>query len=396
MSRYSGLRHTESQYRLVLRALSSDYTELHRKYESDKARVVKSLDNDWDNVRDAIVRTANSLARDVGNRLSLIEYRDDRSTVDSKLAIHMEVARLSSFIREQIDKRVLPNVASQTQLTTTYRLPAFDADGNRSGSTFSINPEPRASAISIDLPYFRFQLGDWFDNAVDWIDEKGGWLVGGREASDQRRAKRLQERWEHIAEVFSSEWRRHVGTSLDQVKQETIRQYQTLYDAIDSVFGRIEHHAGGSVSGALSRIQVALEVMAVPPVFQSQMLTALSGMQSGKVRRSSSPRRTGHDSQPFCEVCEGTGKIPSEARKGVLWPCGYCCPDGPLGGLAVAHKTLGIGRICCNDRFEEGYVIVVFESPKRCCKISIAVLDGHTGSFQDVSSEIAARPHRRQ
>jgi hypothetical protein len=204
--------------------------------------------------------------------------------VDRKLGHQMEVARLSSFIREQIDKCVLQNVATQTQLTTPYRLPAFDADGNRAGSTFSISPEPRASAISIDLPYFRFQLGDWFDNAVDWIDEKFGRLVGGKEASDQRRAQRLQERWEHIAEAFSSEWRRHVGVSLEQVKQETVRQYQILYDAIESVFGRIEHHAGGSVSGALGRIQVALKDMAVPPVFQTQMLTSLSNMQSGKLK----------------------------------------------------------------------------------------------------------------
>ena len=429
MSRYSGLRHTESQYRLVLRTLSSDYTELLKKYESDKARVVKSLDNDWDNVGDAIVRTANSLARNVGSRLALIGYRDDRPTVDSKLGVHMEVARLSSFIREQIDKRVLPNVASQAQLTTTYRLPAFDADGNRSGNKFSISLEPRASAIAIDLPDFSFQLSDWLDNAVDWIDEKLGPLWGGKEASDQRRAQRTQERREHIAEVFSSEWRSHVGTVLNQVKQETVRQYQTLYDAIDAVFGRIEHHAGGSVSGALSRIQIALEMMAVPPVFQSQMLAALSGMQSGKLHSSEgchqaatsvgtrseskkraigegaallveqatpkdrASRRTGQDTRLSCMVCKGTGKIPSEARKGVLWPCGYCCPDGPLGGLAVEHKSLGVGRVCCNDRFEEGYVIVVFESPKRCCKISIAVLDGHTGSFQDVSSEIVARLH---
>lgn len=284
MSRYSGLRHTESQYRRVLRTLANDYIELQKKYESDKDRVAKSLERDWDTVGDAIVRTANSLARDVGNRLISIEYRDDRSTVDRKLGHQMEVARLSSFIREQIDKRVLPNVATQTQLTTAYRLPAFDADGNRAGSTFAISPEPRTSAISIDLPYFRFQLGDWFDNAVDWMDEKFGRLVGGKEASDQRRAQRLQERWQHIAEVFSSEWRRHVGTSLEQVKQETIRQYQTLDDAIESVFARIEHHAGGSVSGALGRIQVALESMAVPPVFQAQMLNSLSGMQSGKLR----------------------------------------------------------------------------------------------------------------
>lgn len=284
MARYSGLRHTERQYRLVLRTLANDYIELQKKYKSDQDRMAKSLKRDSDAVGDAIVRTANSLAREVESRLTSIEFRDDRSTVDRKLGHQVEVARLSSFMREQIDKHVLPNVATQTQLTTAYRLPAFDADGNRAGSTFAISPEPRASAISIELPYFNFQLGDWFDNAVDWMDEKFGRLVGGKEASDQRRAQRLQERWEHIADVFSSEWRRHVNTSLEQVKQETFRQYQTLYDAVESVFGRIEHHAGGSVSGALSRVQVALENIAVPQVFQAQMLASLSSMQSGKLK----------------------------------------------------------------------------------------------------------------
>ena len=284
MSRYSGLRHTESQYRLVLRTLASDYIELQKKYESDKDRLATALARDREAVYDAVVRTANSLKREVLNRLTSVEYRDDRATVDRKLAHQMEVARLSSLIREQIDKRVLPNVATQTQLTTPYRLPAFDADGNRAGSTFSITPEPRASAISLDLPYFRFQLGDWFDNAVDWLDEKFGSVVGGKVASDQRRSQRLQERWDHIAAVFSSEWDRHVSVSREQARQETIRQYQTLSDAIDSVFERIEHHAGGAVSGALGWIQLALENRAVPPVFQARMLASLSGMQSGKLK----------------------------------------------------------------------------------------------------------------
>jgi hypothetical protein len=107
-------------------------------------------------------------------------------------------------------------------------------------------------------------------------------VAGGKDASNQRRAQRLQERWEHIADIFVSEWKRHVENALNQVKNETVRQYQTLHDAIEAVFARIEQHAGGSVLGAEQRIQIALEKMAVPPVFQSQMLLALSGMQSGR------------------------------------------------------------------------------------------------------------------
>jgi hypothetical protein len=282
MSRYSGLRHTESQFRLALRALSGDYAELRKKLDSDKKRIAKSLERDWETVSDAIGRAANAVGRDVMARVALIEFRDDRSVVDVKLDHRTEVARLSSFVRGQIDRVVLANVAAQTRLTTEYRLPMFDADGKRSGSAFSISPEPRPSAVSVELPNFRFMLGDWFDNAVDWMDEKFGWVAGGKDASNQRRAQRLQERWEHIADIFVSEWKRHVENALNQVKNETVRQYQTLHDAIEAVFARIEQHAGGSVLGAEQRIQIALEKMAVPPVFQSQMLLALSGMQSGR------------------------------------------------------------------------------------------------------------------
>ncbi|MBP8275647.1 MAG: hypothetical protein KAX55_01965 [Propionivibrio sp.] len=386
MSRYSGLRHTESQYRLVLRTLASDYIELQKKYESDKVRVAKSLERDWDTVCDAIVRTANSLARDVSNRLTSIEYRDDRSTVDRKLGHQMEVARLSSFIREQIDKRVLPNVATQTQLTTAYRLPAFDADGNRAGSTFAISPEPRAAAISIDLPYFCFQLGDWFDNAVDWMDEKFGRLVGGKGASDQRRAQRLQERWEHIAEVFSSEWRRHVGTSLEQVKQETIRQYQTLHDAIESVFGRIEHHAGGSVSEALGRIRGALEDIAVPPVFQAQMLSSLSGMQSGKLkncgRRSVATLAGSVERGPARSAQRprsGTGKAPVETDlRHSISSTSFHGPSNQRHwsvvlsiGARLIHKKLGPGKILDMDW---NYCLVQFDSEAKPRKFSQSTL----------------------
>lgn len=282
MSRYSGLRHTESQFRLALRALSDDYGELRKKHESDKTRVARSHEKDWETVSDAIVSRANAFARDVRDRIGSIEYRDDRQEVDQKLDHSTKVARLASFVWDQIDKVVLANVAAQTRLTTEYRLPAFDAEGKRSSSVFSKAPEPRAVAISLDIPNFRFVLGDWFDNAVDWVDEKFGWVAGGKDASNQRRAQRLQERWEHIDNVFAAEWRRHAENTLAQVKSETVRQYQTLLDAIEAVFGRIEQHAGGSVSGADQKIRVALERMAVPSVFQSQMLAALSGIRSGK------------------------------------------------------------------------------------------------------------------
>ncbi len=348
--------------------------------------MAKSLQRDWDAVEDAIVRTANSLARDVGNRLTSIEYRDDRPTVDRKLGHQMEVARLASFIREQIDKRVLPNVATQTQLTTPYRLPAFDADGNRAGSTFLITPEPRASAISIDLPYFRFQLGDWFDNAVDWMDEKVGWIVGGSEASDQRRAQRLQERWEHIAEVFSSEWCRHVGTSLVQVNQETVRQYQTLYDAIESVFRRIEHHAGGSVSGALGRIQVALTNMAVPPVFQAQMLTSLSSMQSGRLKncgRRSVAMTAGSVERALTRSTQrpmsGSGKtsVDSDLRHSPSAPSSHGgakqrhSSTGLNIGERLVHKKLGRGEFLGMDR---KYYIVQFDSEESPRKFNESII----------------------
>jgi len=252
-------------------------------------------------------------------------------------------------------------------------LPAFDADGNRAGSKFAISPEPRASAISIDLPYFHFQLGDWFDNAVDWMDEKFGRLVGGKEASDQRRAQRLQERWEHIAEVFSSEWRRHVGTSLAQVKQETIRQYQTLYDAIESVFGRIEHHAGGSVSGALGRIQVALEDIAVPPVFQAQMLTSLSGMQSGKLRscknNSVATKAVPVERSAVRSARPPVSRLGKSSVDADLRHSSSASLDGPSNqrhssvvlviGARLIHKKLGPGKIVGMDW---NYCLVQFDS----------------------------------
>jgi hypothetical protein len=227
MSRYTGLRHTESQLRLALRALSEDYGTLKKKYELDKARVVRSLEQDWATVSDAIAQMANAIDRDVRGRIGYIEFRDDRPEVDRKLDYRTEVARLSSFVWIQINRVVLANVAAQTRLTTEYRLPAFDADGKRSGSMFSIAPEPRAAAVYIDIPNFLFVLGDWFDNAVDWMDEKFGWVAGGKDASNQRRAQRLQERWEHIDAVFAAEWRRHAENTLAQVKNETVRQYQT-------------------------------------------------------------------------------------------------------------------------------------------------------------------------
>jgi hypothetical protein len=55
-----------------------------------------------------------------------------------------------------------------------------------------------------------------------------------------------------------------------------------LLDAIDAVYARIEQHAGGSVKDSDQRIKVALEELAVPPVFQSQMLAALIGVRTGK------------------------------------------------------------------------------------------------------------------
>ncbi len=264
MSRYSGLRQTESQFRLVLRALSVVYCELRQKYDSDKARVICSLEKDWKTVSDAITYTGNSVGRDIRSRIGSIEFRDERSEVDRKLDHSTEVARLSSFVRSQIDKVLIVNVAAQSRLTTEYRLPAFDADGKMSGSMFSIAPESRAAAISIEIPHFQFVLGDLFDNAIDWMDEKLGWVAGGKDASKQRREQRLQERRKHIDEVFAAEWDRHTKNTLIQVKNETVRQYQSLHDAIELVFRRIEQHIGGSVENADQRIRVALEKMAVP------------------------------------------------------------------------------------------------------------------------------------
>lgn len=352
MARYSGLRETESQYRLVLRALAQDYGELLTKYESDTARIKVSLEKDLDLVQGNIVRSAKALARDIRARIRGIEFRDDQSIVDKKLSIHIEVAKFSSIVMGEIDKRILPNVASQAQLTTAYRLPAFDADGKRAGHKFSVNPEPMATAIAFDLPYFKFDLGDWFDNAVDWLDEKFGWVAGGGDASDKRRADRLQERQWHLAQVFESEWKRQVSSSCVQVKNETIRQYEAVLDAIESVFKRIEVHAGGSVSDAKHRIHVALEGIAVPPVFQSQVLGAVSRMSSGKfcaVSGQSSSKVTASNtkSYPPTSLSHVAPTHSSSSRQTLQV------------GARVVHRILGQGNVL---EVTGGYYIVKFES----------------------------------
>lgn len=336
MSRYLGLRHTESQFRLALKALAEDYGTLQKKYELDKARIVRSLEKDWEAVSDAIARTGNTIARGVQGRINSIEFRNDRAEVDRKLDHHTEVARLSFFVRNQIEKVVLTNVAAQTRLTTDYRLPAFDADGKRSGNKFSIALEPLTTAVSIDIPNFRFVLGDWFDNAVDWMDEKLGWVVGGSDASKQRRAQRLQERWEHISTVFATEWSRHAENTLAQVKKETVTQYRTLHDAIEAVFGRIEQHAGGSVSGADQNIRVALERLAVPPVFESQMLMAFSCTRSGESGKT--------DLRPITKP----GKVDLPRDKVGSHPMAQSTAMSAGSkdvGKCVTHRKLGVGFV---------------------------------------------------
>ncbi len=337
MSRYLGLRHTESQFRLALKALSEDYGTLQKKYELDKARIVRSLEKDWEAVSDAIARTGNTIARGVQGRIYSIEFRNDRAEVDRKLDHHTEVARLSFFARSQIEKVVLMNVAAQTRLITEYRLPAFDADGKRSGNKFSIAPEPPTAAISIGIPIFQFVLGDWFDNAVDWMDEKFGWTVGGSDASKQRRAQRLQERWEHINNVFEAEWSRYSENTLAQAKKETVRQYQTLLDAIEAVFARIEQHAGGSVSGADQKIRVALERLAVPPVFESQMLTALSCT------------RTGASGKTAARPISKPAKADFSRGKVGFHPIAQSTATNSAGsrdvGERVTHRKLGVGIV---------------------------------------------------
>ena len=337
MSRYLGLRHTESQFRLALKALSEDYGALQKKYELDKVRIGRSLEKDWEAVSDAIARTGNAIARGVQGRINSIGFRDDRAEVDRTLDHHTEVARLSFFVRGQIEKVVLTNVAAQTRLTTEYRLPAFDADGKRSGNKFSIAPEPLTAAISIDIPDFGFVLGDWFDNAVDWMDEKFGWAVGGSDASKQRRAQRLQERREHIDNVFAAEWSRYAETTLAQVKKETVRQYQTLQVAIKAVFGRIEQHAGGSVSGADQNIRVALERLAVPAVFESQMLAALSSTRSGKAGKTTAKPISKPGNADFSHGKAGSHPIAqSTATKAA---------GSRDVGKRVTHRKLGVGVV---------------------------------------------------
>lgn len=265
LSRYFAVRTTELQYRRSLRQLHADYRAIELRYQRERREIGRARDKSRAEVSTVLRQQFKAVGKDVLARIRTVTLADDQNDAQTKIGADAAARVISATVSNLIETIVIPAVVDLGNGVEPYALPAFDADGQASGSCLRIEfDRPNTGWRDVHLA-FHFSLASmWGMHAMLKIRELFG--------SDRARAERRfleRQRHDELSAAFEKAWESHEARTIAAVGAEVDRLYGELIAELDGVYERIETSAGGDLTAAQSRIAVALKDLAVRPAIST-------------------------------------------------------------------------------------------------------------------------------
>ena len=278
VSRYLGLRKTESQFRLALSQLEHELNMLGQKYKADheqtNAHSQKALERFVNWFRPVLEREQ----KEVISRIPSIELKDDRSSTLQKLRIDGMLATIRQEVEVRFQRTIIPDLMSHVDNIEPYRIPTFDAEGERYGDRCAISieiPSPRLPYLALPL---RVNLqNEVFERGRLWLKEKFlGFFSEQKKLEAQAERNYLTEqRRNYVFDEFNQEFHKAVADWSKDLRNQIADLYDPVFLEFQRVMERVENYEQEPIRDTQLRIGKALKQRAAKTALQERLLAGL-------------------------------------------------------------------------------------------------------------------------
>lgn len=261
VSRYLGLRKTETQFRRALAQLNVGFEEASSKYDNDRKKTEQKFHKELDIFLAWLRPIVEAETEKTVSRIQEISLQDNRDSAAGKMGIDQMLSKLRMLVEERFLKQVIPELVNYVDHIKPYRLPIFDAEGERYGDKCSINleiPSPRVPDLRL---WFNVQLQDEiFDRGRLWLKEKWGRFFSSKMEQEaiQERQNLTHQRWDYVFTEFSNQWGKCLDSWGEELAERVVSLYGPVFEEFDSIIGRISEYEGEPIPATQKRIKQAL------------------------------------------------------------------------------------------------------------------------------------------
>lgn len=259
VSRYLGLRKTETQFRRALEELSGDLAAVESKFDDDREALREDHERaeaelfQW--LDSLVAAECNSVRARIWDKVSL---GDNESEAVQHSGVGQMVVNLESAVGERLRSKHVARVRGFVDRISPYQLPQFDADGQKAGDRIRVQLEIETPHVPpIELIFrLRFDKGI-LDQLSDYMTRALAWL--GDASSKDKLSKRNEKLREDVWKAFVEQWERCARDWAENLRECVEQIYVPVAFELARVMERVESIESESVAATRIRIENALQ-----------------------------------------------------------------------------------------------------------------------------------------
>ena len=285
-SRYFGLRKTETQFRNALSQLESELSNLLIKHRADIKLTDREKADELQAMSQWLDKQIKSHTSEVIAKIYLINLSDDRNSCMDKMGVSAMSSGLQNLVGSYFHKTLVPRILHFVGQIKPYKLPLFDAEGERCGDICAIDVEiSRPSTPALTL-WLRVSLEDeLFTRAQLWFRKKmlGFFSEQAKQSALAEEQRLIYERQEYVFREFTSQWGKCVEEWVTIIFQQYAEMYSPIYVALAQIKDRVESFEEEPIEATVKKINVALKSRGANMAFQGRFLSVFKSRVSANV-----------------------------------------------------------------------------------------------------------------
>jgi hypothetical protein len=284
-SRYLGLRQTETQFRNALFTLETELLKLAAKFQSDIDMSNREMNLEAQALSlwlDSQIEPHTSL---VVSKIHLIDLSDDRNSSIQKMGVNSMTASLQKIVDNYFHRTISTGVLRLASQIEPYRLPLFDAEGERCGDVCALNVEIlRPPTPSLNL-WLGVRLEDEiFTRAMLWLKKKvvGFFSENVRLQAVAEERKLIAGRQQYVFDAFIAQWQVCLNSWVTSLLQQCCDMYSPIFNTLEEINRRIESFEGEPIAVTTQKLKRALSGRGSNSVFEERFLAIFKAHQPPK------------------------------------------------------------------------------------------------------------------
>lgn len=252
---YNALRRTEQQLRHALRTLVAEIDIVLRQLIDHRERVLRAKKKAKAAISSGIDAKGNALKLHFSSNVRMIDLKDDEYSAEAKIRpaeiskiLENDASNMLSLIAEEC--RILSDQLSKEP----YRLPWFDAEGQRGGDLIKVRPSASIPLPTFQWPSFRLHL-----QKMPFFKRIWTWITGQKQTE-------INKRQESVLSQSMEQWKIFIQAIQTQSNEYVEKTYVSLQKELNSVEKQLEGAEGKPLEVSLEIIKRSLNDISVRPL----------------------------------------------------------------------------------------------------------------------------------